>query len=302
MLSYRPGSTFAHRLDPRSKLLVQFGLAIAAVAHPTLPWLVGTTAFALGTLAAARLSPLGRPALLPGRPRRAGAGTGRRRRGARPAVVSVDPALRSALHVGRILPVLLVSAAYLTSTPVRDTRAAVQRLIPGKPGQILGIGWRSSSDCSRWYSRTFGRCAMRSTLAAVRPARYGTAFGCLPFGRWNGPSTARTGSPSPCGPAVSRGTRRCRRLPSSVVTTRCSPSASRCRCRRSFRFSRSPVCARVQRWMVVSLFCHSTISTPVISNRAPPSLPSSIVTVQPWASAISATIQSPNPVPASDVE
>jgi len=52
----------------------------------------------------------------------------------------VEPALRSALHVGRILPVLLVSAAYLTSTPVRDTRAAVQRLIPGKPGQILGVG------------------------------------------------------------------------------------------------------------------------------------------------------------------
>ncbi len=51
----------------------------------------------------------------------------------------VDPALRSALHVGRILPVLLVSAAYLTSTPVRDTRAAVQRLIPGNPA-VLGIG------------------------------------------------------------------------------------------------------------------------------------------------------------------
>ncbi|GCF13968.1 cobalt ABC transporter permease [Haloarcula mannanilytica] len=140
MLSYRPGSTFAHRLDPRSKLLVQFGLAIAAVAHPTPLWLVGTTAFALGTLAAARLSPLAVLrsyrvvlAVLALAPLIAGIALG-------PPWFRVEPALRSALYVGRILPVLFVSAAYLTSTPVRDTRAAVQRLIPGKPGQILGVG------------------------------------------------------------------------------------------------------------------------------------------------------------------
>jgi biotin transport system permease protein len=140
MLSYRPGATFAHRLDPRSKLLVQFGLAIAAVAHPTLPWLVGTTAFALGALAAARLSPLAvlrsyRVVLtvLALAPVIAGVALG-------PPWFRIEPALRSALYVGRILPVLLVSAAYLTSTPVRDTRAAVQRLVPGKSGQILGVG------------------------------------------------------------------------------------------------------------------------------------------------------------------
>jgi len=40
----------------------------------------------------------------------------------------------------RVLLILLVSAAYVRSTPVRDSRAAIQRTIPGKPGQLLGIG------------------------------------------------------------------------------------------------------------------------------------------------------------------
>lgn len=140
MLSYRPGSTIAHRLDPRSKLLVQFGLAIAAVAHPTLPGLVGTTVFGLCVLAAARLSPLAVLrsyrvvlAVLALAPLIAGIAFG-------PPWFRIEPALHSALSVGRIVPVLFVSAAYLTSTPVRDTRAAVQRLIPGKPSRILGVG------------------------------------------------------------------------------------------------------------------------------------------------------------------
>ncbi|MBX0323005.1 energy-coupling factor transporter transmembrane protein EcfT [Halomicroarcula sp. F13] len=140
MLSYRPGETFAHRLDPRSKLLVQFGLAVAVVAHPTVPWLAAATLFGLLAVAAARLSPLavlrsyrvvfGVLALAPVL---AGLTLG-------PPWFRVDPALRSARLVARVVPVLFVSAAYLRSTPVRETRAAVQRVVPGKAGQLLGVG------------------------------------------------------------------------------------------------------------------------------------------------------------------
>ena len=42
--------------------------------------------------------------------------------------------------MSRVVPVVFVSAAYLTTTPVRETRAAVQRLIPGKAGQLFGVG------------------------------------------------------------------------------------------------------------------------------------------------------------------
>ncbi len=154
------------------------------------------------TLAAGRPALLsGCPAVLALAPFVAGVALG-------PPWFRVDPALRSALHVGRILPVLLVSAAYLTSTPVRDTRAAVQRLMPGNPARFSALGWRSSSDCSRWCSLTFARCATRSTPVVARLARYGTALGCSPSGRSNGRSTARTGSRSPSARAVSRGTRR----------------------------------------------------------------------------------------------
>ncbi|MBV0924186.1 energy-coupling factor transporter transmembrane protein EcfT [Halomicroarcula limicola] len=140
MLSYRPGDTVVHRLDPRSKLLVQFGLAVAVVAHSTAPWLVGATLFSLLVLAAARLSPLAVCrsyrivlAVLAFAPLIAGVALG-------PPWFRVEPALRSARLVARVVPVLFVSAAYLTTTPVRETRAAVQRLVPGKPGQLLGVG------------------------------------------------------------------------------------------------------------------------------------------------------------------
>ncbi|OYR61828.1 cobalt ABC transporter permease, partial [Halorubrum sp. E3] len=38
------------------------------------------------------------------------------------------------------LLILVVAAGYVRSTPVRESRAAIQRLIPGKPGQFLGVG------------------------------------------------------------------------------------------------------------------------------------------------------------------
>jgi biotin transport system permease protein len=140
MLTYRPGVTVLHRLDPRGKLLVQFGLAIAVVAHPTVPWLVGTTLLGLLALAAAHLSPLTVLraywvvfAVLAVAPLLAGVALG-------PPWFRVDPALRSLRLVARVVPVLFVSAASLHTTSVRETRAAVQRLVPGKAGQLLGVG------------------------------------------------------------------------------------------------------------------------------------------------------------------
>jgi len=140
MLTYTPGETVVHELDPRSKLVVQFGLAVAVAAHPTVPWLLGTTLFGVAAVMAAKLSPFEvlrsyRLVLLflAFAPLLAGVALG-------PPWFRVEPAWRSLRYVARVVPILFVSAAYLTTTPVRETRAAVQRLVPGKPGQILGVG------------------------------------------------------------------------------------------------------------------------------------------------------------------
>lgn len=140
MLSYEPDDTFAHRLDPRSKLAVQMGFAIAALSHTTPRALIACTLLTGGILVTTRV-PLGRTlaayrvalvVLVAG-----------------PLVTTlslgspwVDPSegVGPALASYRALLVLLVSAAYVRSTPVRDSRAAIQRTIPGKPGRLLGAG------------------------------------------------------------------------------------------------------------------------------------------------------------------
>ena len=140
MLTYEPDDTLAHRLDPRSKLAVQLGFAVVAIAHPTPRALALLTLLALALLWSARVS-LRRalvayrfafPLLL-----------------AAPLVSAftvgspwIEPrqALEPALASYRIVLILLVSAAYIRSTPVRASRAAIQRTIPGKPGQLLGMG------------------------------------------------------------------------------------------------------------------------------------------------------------------
>lgn len=140
MLTYEPDRTVAHRLDPRSKLAFQLGFAAAALAHTDVPALVGFTALTAVALVAARV-PLRRAlyalrfpiALLAAGPAVAALTLGSP--WLDPAA-AVDPALASY----RVLLVLLVSAAYVRSTPVRHSRAAIQRTIPGKPGRLLGIG------------------------------------------------------------------------------------------------------------------------------------------------------------------
>ncbi|KAB1197516.1 MULTISPECIES: energy-coupling factor transporter transmembrane protein EcfT [Haloferax] len=140
MLTYEPGDSFAHRLDPRAKLAVQIGFATAGLAHTTplgLTLLGVVAAVSLRVSETSLLSSLyslrfavpflvlapvveavslGAPWVDP--------------------TAAVDPALASI----RILLVFLVAAAYVRTTPVRDSRAAIQRLVPGRLGVALGMG------------------------------------------------------------------------------------------------------------------------------------------------------------------
>ncbi|WP_049986692.1 energy-coupling factor transporter transmembrane component T family protein [Halobellus rufus] len=144
MLTYHPGDSIAHRLDPRTKLFVQAAFAAAAFAHTTLSGLAWLSLVALAFLAAGRLSPLRAVrGYLPALPFLAA--------GPLVSVFAVDPATVSVgidpasafdplLASYRVLLVLLVSAVYLHATPVRDSRAAIQRLVPGRTGRLLGVG------------------------------------------------------------------------------------------------------------------------------------------------------------------
>ncbi len=140
MLQYRPGETLAHRLDPRSKLAFQVGFALFAFASTDPRWLAGAFTLGVGCLWVAGLSVrralraywivlvlLGAVILL------AGVTLGS-------PWFQIERARDSALAVGRVVPILLVSAAFVHTTPVRETRAAIQRTIPGKFGQLLGVG------------------------------------------------------------------------------------------------------------------------------------------------------------------
>ncbi|MDF9744058.1 energy-coupling factor transporter transmembrane component T family protein [Natrinema salsiterrestre] len=140
MLTFEPDETLAHRLDPRSKLAVQIGFAATALAHPTPRALIVLSVLTGLLLAAASVSL--RRTLVAYRfalivlvlaPILSGLSLGTPWFD-RPAAVT------SGLASYRVLLILLVSAAYVRSTPVRASRAAIQRTIPGKPGQVLGTG------------------------------------------------------------------------------------------------------------------------------------------------------------------
>lgn len=173
MLTYEPGSSPAHALDARAKLAAQFGFATAAFAHTTPRGLLLLTPVALGTLAAAHTSVLGTLrefrlplAFLVTAPLLEGLALGA------PWFV-VGDAWSTALASYRVLLVLFVSAAYVRTTPVRDSRAAIQRTVPGRAGQFLGIGvaavFRFFPLLRRDLSRT--RDAVRARLGDERPAR-----------------------------------------------------------------------------------------------------------------------------------
>ena len=58
MLTYVPGDSFAHRLDPRTKLGFQIAFAVAGFAHTTTPGLVVLTGVVGVALVAARTPPV----------------------------------------------------------------------------------------------------------------------------------------------------------------------------------------------------------------------------------------------------
>ena len=140
MLTYEPGDSFAHRLDPRAKLAVQIAFAAAGFAHTTPTGLTVLGVVAALCLVAAETSPLSAlHALRYAVPFLVVAPVVEAIRLGAPWVdpaAALDPALASI----RILLVFLVAAAYVRTTPVRDSRAAIQRLVPGRVGVVLGMG------------------------------------------------------------------------------------------------------------------------------------------------------------------
>lgn len=139
-LAYRPGSGVLHDRDPRAKLALQAAFAAVAFAHTT-P--VGLTVLTPPAVAAPRLAgarvrdALGEfvvalPFLVAG-PVVAGVTLG-------DPWFRVDPAVRAALAAYRVGLLLLVAAAYVYSTPVRESRAAVRWLLPGRVGAAAGVG------------------------------------------------------------------------------------------------------------------------------------------------------------------
>ncbi|MFC7081965.1 energy-coupling factor transporter transmembrane component T family protein [Halorussus caseinilyticus] len=139
-LSYLPGDSLAHRLDPRTKLAFQVAFAAAAFAHTTPRGLLALTAVAFVVLRAsglgARETLVGYrfvfPFLLAG-PLLSALTLG-------PPWLRVEQGFESLLASYRVVLVLFASAAYLRTTPVRDSRAAIQHLVPGKTGRLLGTG------------------------------------------------------------------------------------------------------------------------------------------------------------------
>lgn len=172
-LAYRPGDSFAHRLDPRTKFAVQIGFVVVAFVYTTPGGLSVLTGLTLLLLVGADTSPLSAARelryLLPflvGAPLIQGLTLGS------PWFVVTD-AVPPALASYRILLVLFVSAAYVRTTPVRDSRAAIQRTVPGRFGRFLAVGvafvFRFLPVVQRDVARI--REAQRARLGDQRPVR-----------------------------------------------------------------------------------------------------------------------------------
>ncbi|MEZ3163762.1 energy-coupling factor transporter transmembrane protein EcfT [Halorubrum sp. RMP-47] len=171
-LSFVPGGSLAHRLDPRSKLLVQVGFAVAAYAYTTPRGLALLTLAAVGCLRAADGGArdlwgyrVALPVLLFA-PLVAGATVGA-------PWFRVERAAATGLASYRVLLLLVVAAAYVRSTPVRESRAALQRTIPGRAGVFLGVGVALVFRFLPLLKRDLAasRAAVRSRLGAERSRR-----------------------------------------------------------------------------------------------------------------------------------
>ncbi|SDM97461.1 biotin transport system permease protein [Haloarchaeobius iranensis] len=171
MISYTPGGTLAHRLDARSKLLFQFGFAIAAFATPTPRWLAAVAVVAALALVGSRTSPVAVVrtywfvfVLL-------FSGPAIDLVALSPLRLTPGPAVAPTLAVSRVGLVLFVGAAYVRTTPVRETRATIQRYVPGNAGRLLGVGVALTARFLPVLRRdlTAARTAMRARLGGERP-------------------------------------------------------------------------------------------------------------------------------------
>lgn len=139
-LAYRSTGAFAERLDPRVKLLFQAVFAAVALAHTTPVGLATLTLVVAAVFLGAATSPVWVlrefrylfPFLVGG-PAFAALTLG-------PPWVVPGDAVAPALASYRVFLVLCVSAAYVRTTPLRESRAAIQWLVPGRVGQFLGMG------------------------------------------------------------------------------------------------------------------------------------------------------------------
>jgi len=140
MLVYQPGDSLAHRLDPRTKLLFQLCFAAAAFAYTSPRGLLFFGTLGLLALTACSTSPLrvvwAYRFVLPflvAAPLVAMLSLGS------PWIVPTD-AIEPALASLRNLLVLVVCGGYIRTTSITDSRAAIQRTVPGRVGQFLGLG------------------------------------------------------------------------------------------------------------------------------------------------------------------
>ena len=173
MLTYTPGDSLAHRLDPRTKLLLQVTFVAAAFAHTTPRGLTVLTLLTGGLLALSRVSPrttlwefrYALPLLVAG-PLVSGATLGA------PWFV-VSEAVETALASYRVVLALFVSAIYVRTTSPRESRAAIQHTVPGKPGQFLGMGVALVFRFLPVLQSDLGRIreAMAARLGDERPVR-----------------------------------------------------------------------------------------------------------------------------------
>lgn len=140
MLSYEPGDGLARTLDARTKLAVQAGFAVAAFAHTSPVGLLVLTGVVGVVLAASRVGPV--EALreygplvpfLVGAPLLQGLTLGA------PWFVPAD-AVAPALASYRSVLLLAMGAAYVKTTPVGESQAAIRSVVPGRVGRGLALG------------------------------------------------------------------------------------------------------------------------------------------------------------------
>ncbi len=159
------------RLDPRTKLALQAALAVAAFEHTTPRGLAVTTALVGVAVLAVGVSPVGllRPyvVLLPFLV----AGPLFAVVRLRPPWLVLGDAVTPALAGYRTVVLVTAGALYVRTTPVRESEAAIQRLLPGRVGRLLGIAvglvFRFLPLVRRELSAT--RNAMRVRLGTEQP-------------------------------------------------------------------------------------------------------------------------------------